>query len=78
MKEHPTCPNELQRNLKQSVAGKVLLTDIKYLIYKGGKRAYLSTIKDAETNEILSYEVSGVFNVTFKYRAQYASRTKEK
>ncbi len=57
-KEHRTCPNLLQRNFKQGVAGKVLLTDITYLTYKGGKRAYLSTVKDAETNEILAYEVS--------------------
>lgn len=57
-KEHRTCPNKLQRNFKQGVVGKVLLTDITYLTYKGGKRAYLSTIKDAETNEILAYEVS--------------------
>lgn len=40
------------------MAGKVLLTDITYLTYGNGKRAYLSTIKDAETNEILAYEVS--------------------
>lgn len=57
-REHSTCPNKLQRNFKQGIAGKVLLTDITYLTYKGGKRAYLSTIKDAETNEILAYEVS--------------------
>lgn len=57
-KEHRTCPNKLNRNFKQGVAGKVLLTDITYLTYQGGKRAYLSTIKDAETNEILAYEVS--------------------
>jgi len=57
-KEHRTCENELKRNFKQGVAGKVLLTDITYLTYKGGKRAYLSTIKDAETNEILAYEIS--------------------
>lgn len=57
-KEHRTCANELQRNFKQGVAGKVLLTDITYLTYRNGKRAYLSTIKDAETNEILAYEVS--------------------
>ena len=57
-KEHRTCPNELQRNFKQGIAGKVLLTDITYLTYRNGKRAYLSTIKDAETNEILAYEVS--------------------
>lgn len=56
-KDHRTCPNELQRNFKQGVVGKVLLTDITYLTYGKGKRAYLSTIKDAETNEILAYEV---------------------
>lgn len=56
--EHRTCPNKLKRQFKQGRAGKVLLTDITYLIYKNGKRAYLSTIKDAETNEILAYEVS--------------------
>mgnify|MGYP003397547200 FL=1 len=57
-KEHRTCQNVLKRNFKQGVAGKVLLTDITYLTYRKGKRAYLSTIKDAETNEILAYEVS--------------------
>lgn len=57
-KEHRTCENKLQRNFKQGVAGKVLLTDITYLTYQNGRRAYLSTIKDAETNEILAYEVS--------------------
>lgn len=57
-KEQRTCQNELKRNFKQSVAWKVLLTDITYLTYRGGKRAYLSTIKDAETNEISAYEVS--------------------
>ena len=57
-KEHRTCENKLKRHFKQGVAGKVLLTDITYLTYRGGKRAYLSTIKDAETNEILTYEVS--------------------
>jgi len=62
-KEHSTCPNELQRNFKQGVAGKVLLTDITYLTYNGGKRAYLSTIKDAETNEILAYEVSSTLHL---------------
>lgn len=56
--EHRTCPNILKRAFKQGIAGKVLLTDITYLTYGKNKRAYLSTIKDAETNEILAYEVS--------------------
>ena len=62
-KEHRTCPNELQRNFKQGIAGKVLLTDITYMTYRNGKRAYLSTIKDAETNEILAYEVSASLHI---------------
>lgn len=57
-KEHRTLPNLLNREFKQGIAGKVLLTDITYLSYGKGKRAYLSTIKDAETNEILTDEVS--------------------
>ncbi|HEM2032380.1 TPA: transposase, partial [Listeria monocytogenes] len=52
--EHRTCPNMLKRAFKPGIAGKVLLTDITYLTYGISKRAYLSTIKDAETNEILA------------------------
>ncbi|WP_414847969.1 DDE-type integrase/transposase/recombinase, partial [Bacillus sp. IT-79MI2] len=43
---------------KQNIPGKVLLTDITYLFYGKGKKAYLSTIKDGSTNEILAYHVS--------------------
>jgi len=57
-KEHSSVPNILDRKFKQEVPGKVLLTDISYLTYGNGQRAYLSAIKDGSTNEILSYEVS--------------------
>ena len=57
-KEHSTVPNILDRKFKQEIPGKVLLTDISYLNYGSGKRAYLSVIKDGSTNEILAYEVS--------------------
>ena len=57
-KEHRVVPNLLNREFKQNVPGKVLLTDITYLSYSKGKRAYLSTIKDSSTNEILSYKLS--------------------
>lgn len=57
-KEHAILPNVLKRNFKQEIPGKVLLTDITYLFYGNGKKAYLSTIKDASTNEILAYNVS--------------------
>ena len=56
--EHTVLPNILKRNFKQEIPGKVLLTDITYLFYGKGKKAYLSTIKDASTNEILAYKVS--------------------
>jgi len=57
-KVHRVVPNLLNREFKQNVPGKVLLTDITYLSYSKGKRAYLSTIKDSSTNEILSYKLS--------------------
>lgn len=57
-KEHTVLPNLLNRQFKQNIAGKVLLTDITYLFYGKGKKAYLSTVKDGSTNEILAYSVS--------------------
>lgn len=57
-KEHSTMPNLLNRRFRQGIPGKILLTDITYLTYKNRKRAYLSTIKDGSTNEILAYVVS--------------------
>ncbi len=57
-KEHTVLPNLLNQQFKQDKPGKVLLTDITYLFYGKGKKAYLSTIKDGSTNEILAYNVS--------------------
>jgi putative transposase len=57
-KEHTVLPNLLNREFKQYIPGKVLLTDITYLPYGVSKIAYLSTIKDSSTNEILAYHVS--------------------
>ena len=57
-KEHRVVPNKLNREFKQNIPGKVLLTDITYMPYGNGKMAYLSTIKDASTNEILSHYLS--------------------
>lgn len=56
--EHRVLPNLLKRNFKQSKPGKVLLTDITYLLYGQGRKAYLSTIKDSSTNEVMAYHVS--------------------
>jgi transposase InsO family protein len=57
-KEHIILPNLLNREFKQSIPGKVLLTDITYLFYGNGKRAYLLTVKDSSINEILAYNLS--------------------
>lgn len=57
-REHTVVPNLLNREFKQDLSGKVLLTDITYLPYGTNQMAYLSTIKDASTNEILSYHLS--------------------
>lgn len=57
-REHSVVPNTLKRNFKQNIPGKVLLTDITYLFYGNGKKAYLSTIKDGSTNEILAHNLS--------------------
>ena len=62
-KEHTVMPNLLNREFKQYIPGKVLLTDITYLSYHNGKRAYLSTIKDSSTNEILAYNVSSSLKI---------------
>ena len=57
-REHAVVPNLLNREFKQGITGKVLLTDITYLPYGTYNMAYLSTIKDGSTNEILSYHLS--------------------
>lgn len=57
-KEHTVLPNLLNRDFKQEIPGKVLLTDISYLFFKNGQKAYLSTILDASTNEVLAHNIS--------------------
>ncbi|MGM0879280.1 MAG: IS3 family transposase, partial [Bacillota bacterium] len=56
--EHRVVPNLLNRQFKLEIPGKVLLTDITYLNYQNGQRAYLSVIKDGSTGQILSKHLS--------------------
>ena len=56
-------PNVVNREFRQ-MARKVLLTDITYLYYKGGK-CYLSTVLDAFTREVLAYRLSRDLKVDF-------------
>ena len=57
-KEYRVVENKLNREFKQNIPGKVLLTDITYMPYGNNKMAYLSTVKDSSTNEILAYNLS--------------------
>ena len=56
--EHRTAPNLLKQNFKVNQPDKVYSTDISYLFYHGGKRAYLSATKDLATKEIVAFNIS--------------------
>ncbi|GIO16887.1 hypothetical protein J19TS2_64420 [Cohnella xylanilytica] len=56
--EHRIVPNKLQRDFKKEIPGLVLLTDITYLPYGKSEMAYLSTILDASTGELLAHHFS--------------------
>ncbi len=56
--EHRTLPNLLQRDFRKEVPGLALLTDITYLPYGLSKMAYLSTLLDAFTGEVLAHNLS--------------------
>ncbi|MEF9959144.1 MAG: IS3 family transposase [Niameybacter sp.] len=57
--------NIVQREFQEHGAGKILLTDITYLFYNHGHKAYLSVIKDACTKQILAYVASQSLEVDF-------------
>lgn len=61
---HQVVENKLNRQFKSGEVGKVLLTDVTYIPYEG-RFAYLSTIKDAQSNEILAYQVSASLKIDF-------------
>lgn len=53
-----TPDNILDRKFREFGPRMALLTDITYLFYANGQVCYLSTVKDAYTKEILSYQIS--------------------
>jgi Transposase and inactivated derivatives len=57
--------NLVNREFSEHGSGKILLTDITYLFYNHGCKAYLSVIKDACTKQVLSYVVSESLEVDF-------------
>jgi putative transposase len=64
LKTSNVAPNLLNREFREHGPRKVLLTDITYLPYSGG-RSYLSTILDAYTRQLLAYVVSPSLEVDF-------------
>lgn len=58
--------NILNREFYSNTPGRNLLTDITYIFYGPYKsRAYLSTIKDSATREIMAYKLSKTLDVDF-------------
>lgn len=50
-------PKETDGDFKQETPYKVLFTDITYIFYGNGKRAFLSIIIDGSTNEVLAHQL---------------------
>lgn len=61
--DHQTVPNLLQRNFDVNRKDTVYSTDITYLFYGNGLRAYLSAVKDLATKEIVHYSLSKNINL---------------
>lgn len=58
--------NTLDRKFKDGNPGEKFLTDITYLFYgKKKEKAYLSTIKDSVTNEIVAHQLSKSLDIGF-------------
>jgi len=65
LKTSNVAENILNREFKKHGARAVLLTDITYMFYGNSQKAYLSTIMDAFTKQILSFVLSDSLEVDF-------------
>lgn len=65
LKTNAVSENIVNREFEKHGAGKILLTDITYLYYNNGCRAYLSVIKDSYTKQVLAYVPSESLEVDF-------------
>lgn len=65
MKTDIVSANLVNREFEKHGPGKILLTDITYLFYNHGSKAYLSVIKDACTKQVLAYTLSQSLAVDF-------------
>jgi transposase InsO family protein len=65
MKTDTVSSNLVNREFKEHGPGTILLTDITYLFYNHGNKAYLSVIKDACTKQVLAYALSPSLAIDF-------------
>lgn len=65
MKTDNVSENLVNREFEKHGPGKILLTDITYLFYNHGRKAYLSVIKDACTKQVMAYALSQSLSVDF-------------
>ncbi len=63
--EHRTCKNILKQNFKIEKPNRVYSTDITYLNYRNGQRAYLSVLKDIASGEIIAHKMSKDLRLDF-------------
>lgn len=61
---HRVLPNRLKQNFKVKSPDLVYSTDITYLNYNNGDKAYLSAVKDLATKEIVHYGISKNIDIT--------------
>lgn len=57
--------NLVNREFEEHGSRAILLTDITYMLYRNSQKAYLSTILDAYTKQVLAYAVSNSMEVDF-------------
>ncbi len=65
LKTSNVAENLVNRKFREKGSRKILLTDITYMFYRNGCKAYLSTILDAFTKQVLSYVLSESLAVDF-------------
>lgn len=66
--EHQIYSNKVNHDFKRSKPNEVFLTDITYLKYGKNRTAYLSTIIDRATNEVVASQVSENLKIDFVLR----------
>ena len=62
--KHEVLPNILNQNFNVKKADKVYSTDITYLNYNNGDKAYLSAVKDLGSREIVQHSISKNIDVS--------------